>query len=75
MLAGALPSPAVPTDVLEAMLTRLRLQAIRERLVGAAFSEGVALLEAAARREMNLREGLAGHPTNSGTKALRNLWG
>jgi hypothetical protein len=36
------------------MLTRLRLPAIRDRLVGAAFSEGVALLEEAATREMNL---------------------
>jgi DNA replication protein DnaC len=44
-------SPAVPTEELEAMLTRLRLPAIRERLDG--------LLEEAARREMNLREALA----------------
>jgi hypothetical protein len=43
--------PPVPTEELEAMLTRLRLPAIRERLD--------ALLEEAARREMNLREALA----------------
>jgi DNA replication protein DnaC len=41
----------VPTEELEAMLTRLRLPAIRDRLD--------ALLEEAARREMNLREALA----------------
>ena len=44
-------SSAVPTEELEAMLTRLRLPAIRERLDG--------LLKEAARREMNLREALA----------------
>jgi len=43
--------PPVPTEELEAMLTRLRLPAIRDRLD--------ALLEEAARREMNLREALA----------------
>ena len=43
--------PAVPTEELEAMLTRLRLPAIRDRLD--------ALLEEAARRQMNLREALA----------------
>ncbi|MEB3323325.1 MAG: IS21-like element helper ATPase IstB [Synechococcaceae cyanobacterium] len=53
------PQPPVPTEELEAMLTRLRLPAIRDRLVGAAFSAGVALLEEAARRELNLREALA----------------
>jgi len=41
----------VPTEELEAMLTRLRLPAIRDRLD--------ALLEEAARREMNLREALS----------------
>ncbi|MCP9826486.1 hypothetical protein [Synechococcus sp. EJ6-Ellesmere] len=41
----------VPTEELEAMLTRLRLPAIRGRLD--------ALLEEAARRELNLREALA----------------
>jgi DNA replication protein DnaC len=41
----------VPTEELEAMLTRLRLPAIRDRLD--------ALLEEAARRELNLREALA----------------
>ena len=40
-------SPPVSTEELEAMLTRLRLPAIRDRLD--------ALLEEAARREMNLR--------------------
>ena len=44
-------TPPVPTEQLEAMLTRLRLPAIRDRLD--------ALLEEAARREMNLREALA----------------
>jgi DNA replication protein DnaC len=44
-------TPPVPTEELEAMLTRLRLPAIRDRLD--------ALLEEAARREMNLREALA----------------
>ena len=44
-------TPQVPTEELEAMLTRLRLPAIRDRLD--------ALLEEAARREMNLREVLA----------------
>jgi DNA replication protein DnaC len=43
--------PPVPIEELEAMLTRLRLPAIRDRLD--------ALLEEAARREMNLREALA----------------
>jgi len=43
-------TPPVPTDELEAMLTRLRLPAIKGRLD--------ALLEEAARREMNLREAL-----------------
>jgi DNA replication protein DnaC len=43
--------PPVPTEELEAMLTRLRLPAIRDRLD--------ALLEEAARRELNLRETLA----------------
>ncbi len=42
---------AVPTEELEAMLTRLRLPAIRERLD--------ALLEEAARRQVNLREASA----------------
>lgn len=41
----------MPTGELEAMLTRPRLLAIRDRLD--------ALLEEAARREMNLREALA----------------
>jgi len=44
---------------LDGMLTRLRLGAIREQLVGAAFSAGVGLLEEAARRQLNLREALA----------------
>ena len=44
-------TPPVPTEELEAMLTRLRLPAIRDRLD--------ALLEEAARQEMNLREALA----------------
>ncbi len=51
-------TPPVPTEELEAMLTRLRLPAICDRLVGAGFSAGVALLEEGARREMNLREAL-----------------
>jgi hypothetical protein len=72
------PSPvglaaAEPADVqrlveeLDSMLSRLRLGAIREQLDG--------LLEEAARRQLNLREALAGHPTNSGAKAPRNSWG
>ncbi len=52
---------------LDGMLSRLRLGAIREQLDG--------LLEEAARRQLNLREALAGHPTNSGAKAPRNSWG
>ena len=48
---GSTPTPAVPTDDLEAMLTRLRLPAIRDRLDG--------LLEETARRQLNLREALA----------------
>jgi DNA replication protein DnaC len=44
---------------LDGMLSRLRLGAIREQLVGAAFSAGVGLLEEAARRQLNLREALA----------------
>jgi hypothetical protein len=44
-------TPPVPTEELEAMLTRLRLPAIRDRLD--------ALLEEAARRELNLSEALA----------------
>ena len=48
---GNAPPPPVPTEELEAMLTRLRLPAIRDRLD--------ALLEEAARRELNLREALA----------------
>lgn len=44
-------TPPVPTEELEAMLIRLRLPAIRDRLD--------ALLEEAARREMNLLEALA----------------
>jgi len=46
-------------EELDAMLSRLRLGAIREQLVGAAFSVGVALLEEAGRRQLNLREALA----------------
>ena len=53
-------SPAVPTEELEAMLTRLRLPGIRERLDG--------LLEVAARRQMNLREALAGSPRIPGPR-------
>jgi hypothetical protein len=52
---------------LDGMLSRLRLGAIREQLDG--------LLEEAARRQLNLREALAGHPMNSGAKAPRNSWG
>lgn len=52
---------------LDGMLSRLRLGAIREQLDG--------LLEEAARRQLNLRETLAGHPTSSGDKAPRNSWG
>jgi hypothetical protein len=48
---SATVQPPVPTEELEAMLTRLRLPAIRDRLD--------ALLEEAARRELNLREALA----------------
>jgi len=72
------PSPAglaaaEPADVqrlveeLDSMHSRLRLGAIREQLDG--------LLEEAAQRQLNLRETLAGHPTNSGAKAPRNSWG
>jgi hypothetical protein len=55
-----LTSPVVPTEELEAMLTRLRLPGIRERLDG--------LLEVAARRQMNLREALAGSPRIPGPR-------
>jgi hypothetical protein len=60
--------------VLDRMLRRPQLRAICEQLVGEAIFEGVGMLEEAVLRQLNLRKTLARHPTDSGAKALRNLW-